>query len=41
MDELLALAARFHGEMEQTPPVYSAKKIGGCRRISCAGGQAG
>jgi tRNA pseudouridine55 synthase len=29
MDELLALAARFHGEMEQTPPVYSAKKIGG------------
>ena len=29
LDELRALAVRFHGEMEQTPPVYSAKKIGG------------
>jgi tRNA pseudouridine55 synthase len=27
--ELRELAARFHGEMQQTPPVYSAKKIGG------------
>ncbi|HEX7158986.1 MAG TPA: tRNA pseudouridine(55) synthase TruB [Edaphobacter sp.] len=29
LDELQQLAARFHGEMDQTPPVYSAKKIGG------------
>jgi tRNA pseudouridine55 synthase len=29
LDELRELAARFHGEMQQTPPVYSAKKIGG------------
>jgi tRNA pseudouridine55 synthase len=27
--ELQGLAARFHGEMEQMPPVFSAKKIGG------------
>jgi len=27
--ELRELAKRFHGEMQQTPPVYSAKKIGG------------
>jgi tRNA pseudouridine55 synthase len=27
--ELQGLAARFHGEMEQVPPVFSAKKIGG------------
>jgi tRNA pseudouridine55 synthase len=27
--ELQGLAARFHGEMEQLPPVFSAKKIGG------------
>ena len=27
--ELRGLAARFHGEMEQMPPVFSAKKIGG------------
>ena len=27
--ELRDLAARFHGEMLQTPPVFSAKKIGG------------
>jgi len=27
--ELRAVAARFHGEMEQMPPVFSAKKIGG------------
>jgi tRNA pseudouridine55 synthase len=27
--ELRELVARFHGEMEQMPPVYSAKKIGG------------
>jgi tRNA pseudouridine55 synthase len=26
---LRGLAARFHGEMEQMPPVFSAKKIGG------------
>lgn len=29
LDELRALAARFHGEIEQVPPVFSAKKIGG------------
>jgi tRNA pseudouridine55 synthase len=29
LEELQALAARFHGEMEQMPPVFSAKKIGG------------
>lgn len=27
--ELQALAARFHGEMDQLPPVFSAKKLGG------------
>jgi tRNA pseudouridine55 synthase len=27
--ELRGLAAQFHGEMEQMPPVFSAKKIGG------------
>ena len=27
--ELRGLAGRFHGEMEQMPPVFSAKKIGG------------
>ena len=29
LDELRALASRFSGEMLQTPPVFSAKKIGG------------
>ncbi len=29
LDELRQLAARFHGEMDQVPPVYSAKKING------------
>ena len=29
LDELRPLAARFHGVMDQVPPVYSAKKIGG------------
>lgn len=29
LDELRALAAHFHGEMLQTPPVFSAKKISG------------
>jgi tRNA pseudouridine55 synthase len=29
LDELRGLAARFSGEMLQTPPVFSAKKIGG------------
>lgn len=29
LDDLRNLAARFHGEMQQTPPVFSAKKIGG------------
>lgn len=28
-DQMRAAAARFHGEMEQMPPAYSAKKIGG------------
>ncbi len=29
LDQVRAVAARFHGEMEQMPPAYSAKKIGG------------
>ena len=29
LEELRELAKKFHGEMEQMPPVYSAKKIGG------------
>lgn len=29
LDELRSLAARFHGSMDQVPPVYSAKKING------------
>ncbi len=29
LPELQDLATRFHGEMEQMPPVFSAKKIGG------------
>jgi tRNA pseudouridine55 synthase len=29
LDELRHLAARFHDEMDQLPPVFSAKKIGG------------
>jgi tRNA pseudouridine55 synthase len=29
LDELRTLAERFHGEMDQVPPVYSAKKING------------
>jgi tRNA pseudouridine55 synthase len=29
LEELRGLAERFHGEMEQMPPVFSAKKIGG------------
>ena len=29
LDELRALAAHFHGVMEQMPPAYSAKKING------------
>ena len=29
VDELRALATRFHGTIDQVPPVYSAKKIGG------------
>jgi tRNA pseudouridine55 synthase len=29
LDELRQLATRFHGEMDQLPPVFSAKKIGG------------
>jgi tRNA pseudouridine55 synthase len=29
LDELRQLATRFHGEMDQVPPVYSAKKING------------
>ena len=28
-DELQKLAGHFHGEMDQVPPVFSAKKIGG------------
>jgi tRNA pseudouridine55 synthase len=29
LDQVLAAASRFHGEMEQMPPPYSAKKIAG------------
>ena len=29
LDELRTLASRFHGEMQQTPPAFSAKKING------------
>jgi tRNA pseudouridine55 synthase len=29
LDQLRALAERFHGSIDQVPPVYSAKKIGG------------
>jgi tRNA pseudouridine55 synthase len=29
LEELRELAARFHGEMDQVPPVFSAKKING------------
>ena len=29
LEDLRALAARFHGKMEQMPPVFSAKKING------------
>jgi tRNA pseudouridine55 synthase len=29
VDRVRAAASRFHGEMEQMPPAYSAKKIGG------------
>ena len=29
LDELRSLATRFHGTIDQVPPVYSAKKIGG------------
>lgn len=29
LNELLTLASRFHGEMRQTPPAFSAKKIKG------------
>ena len=29
LDELRVMAAKFHGEMDQVPPVFSAKKIGG------------
>jgi len=29
LERIRSVAARFHGEMEQTPPPFSAKKIGG------------
>ena len=29
LEQLRALATNFHGEMDQMPPVYSAKKLGG------------
>ena len=29
LDELRGLAERFHGELDQVPPVYSAKKLNG------------
>ncbi len=29
LDQVRAAASRFHGEMQQTPPVFSAKKIAG------------
>src|ERR1700686_5406699 len=29
LEQLRALATRFHGQMDQLPPIYSAKKING------------
>ena len=29
LEQVRAAASRFHGDMEQMPPIYSAKKIGG------------
>ncbi len=29
LDDLRVLAGRFHGEIDQIPPIYSAKKLGG------------
>jgi tRNA pseudouridine55 synthase len=29
LDQLRELATKFHGDMDQLPPIYSAKKIGG------------
>ena len=29
LDQLRTAAACFHGEMQQTPPAFSAKKVGG------------
>lgn len=29
LDELRLLAAKFHGELDQIPPIYSAKKVNG------------
>jgi len=29
LERVRALASRFHGEMQQMPPDYSAKKIAG------------
>lgn len=36
LEELRELATRFRGEMQQTPPVFSAKKIGGVRAYQLA-----
>lgn len=42
IDELRALSARFHGTIDQVPPVYSAKKIGGvpAHKLARAGKEA-
>ena len=39
LDELRELGRRFHGEMDQVPPIYSAKKINGvpAHKLSRAG----
>jgi tRNA pseudouridine55 synthase len=39
LDELRALSGRFHGAIDQVPPVFSAKKIGGvpAHRLARAG----
>ena len=39
LDELRMLAKRFYGELDQVPPIYSAKKLGGvpAHRLARAG----
>ena len=42
VEQIRGAASRFSGEMEQMPPPFSAKKIGGYPIVqACAGGEAG